>query len=770
MIDFSLLDSLLVDSGAIANGSFGTSVAVSGDSTVMAVGVFNWATQSPHDYRGGVYIFDRSGDSWVQRGGLLVDATAADQGFFGKAVSLNSNGTVLAVGKEHWTGASPANSGGVDVYDWSGSAWVKRGSTIVDAAGVSYGDYGRAVALSANALVLSVGTQAWSGAPQGFGAVLIYDWSGSAWVKRSTTLVDSDAVDNGGFGKSVSLNSDGSIMAVGAWVWAGEALTAPGGVYVYDWSGTTWVKRGSVLKDPSAKSLGNFGEGVSLNGSGTTLAISSRDWTGASLTRQGSVLIYDWSGSAWVSRQARITDPAALADGEFGKGICLDTAGGKLVIGIVDWAGSPLNNQGAVYTYEASLRPGQRNIPLSGLTPGFSQYFDTALQGAVSITGEAPTLLQDFISTALLRTVSITGGLPTVAEMVDLTAGQLTMSLTGITPPDIINVAGRGFHAELNPTVFSIVGRGFSVSPQIVYSVDHPTVISGRGFAAIPKLFGGAVVTGQGFSASLESLSDSTGEFSVLGRGFTSSLDFSFTPTSFIRVSGRGLFSKPSMFGGGVVVGRGFSASLSSEAVSTDGLANIKGRGFLASLDSYAAAPTTITVTGRGFASSLYRFEISGRGFAVTPAIQFASASVNSEAFVLNILTGQVSRYTNYPFMHIAAIGGKYYGVKENGLYLLDGSLDVDEEVNGTIVTKDTDFGIFQSKNVPFIYLNGDDDYLVTPIVDGIEQAGRNSDFSGRKVKLGRGSKGRYWTFKIEGIKHLQGMEYLPDLLQRRVK
>jgi len=120
--------------------------------------------------------------------------------------------------------------------------------------------------------------------------------------------------------------------------------------------------------------------------------------------------------------------------------------------------------------------------------------------------------------------------------------------------------------------------------------------------------------------------------------------------------------------------------------------------------------------------------------------------------------------------MHVATIGGKYYGVKEDGLYLLDGDLDITAPINGTIVTKDTDFGTYQSKNVPYLYVNGDDKYKVTPFVDGAAKLAQNSTFAGRKIHLGRGSKGRYWYFKIENIDNLQGVEYLPDVIQRRVK
>jgi hypothetical protein len=68
------------------------------------------------------------------------------------------------------------------------------------------------------------------------------------------------------------------------------------------------------------------------------------------------------------------------------------------------------------------------------------------------------------------------------------------------------------------------------------------------------------------------------------------------------------------------------------------------------------------------------------------------------------------------------------------------------------------------------MYVNGDDDYTITAYVDKIEQPSFSSGFSGRRVKLARGNKGRYWSFKIEGIYKLQGVEFMPDTMSRRVK
>jgi hypothetical protein len=65
--------------------------------------------------------------------------------------------------------------------------------------------------------------------------VYIYDWSGSAWVQRGSVLTASDAAVYDEFGISVALNDAGTVLAVGATRWEGTA-TDQGGVYIYDYA------------------------------------------------------------------------------------------------------------------------------------------------------------------------------------------------------------------------------------------------------------------------------------------------------------------------------------------------------------------------------------------------------------------------------------------------------------------------------------------------------------------------------------------------------
>ena len=171
-------------------------------------------------------------------------------------------------------------------------------------------------------------------------------------------------------------------------------------------------------------------------------------------------------------------------------------------------------------------------------------------------------------------------------------------------------------------------------------------------------------------------------------------------------------------------------------------------------------------LTGFSGAIGLSLFNVSGA---------FADTLLNhAAAFVLNVHTQESTRYSHYPFSHIITIGGKEYGVRADGLYLLAGPNDVLDAVampvNGRIMSMETDFGSFHSSRCPYLYVNGDSQVKVTPYCDSVEKLPHLSSFGGRKTHLARGNSARYWRFKIENIVRLEGIEPLPEQRQRRVK
>lgn len=319
------------------------------------------------------------------------------------------------------------------------------------------------------------------------------------------------------------------------------------------------------------------------------------------------------------------------------------------------------------------------------------------------------------------------------------------------------------------PIIVTVIGGGFDTRVISFTAESQDAIITGGGFGSVFSSFGGSDIDGGSFLTSFSSSVQANNEALVIGRGFATEFVIAGQGIIDVNAVGGGFSTEFSAYDAARVKGGAFNSSLLS-AVEASDLVSIVGNGFTQSVIIVGVGNESANITGRGFSSSLFYNNVIGGGFDTRPIIAVINDVSRGGSFVMNIHTNEVSRYTNYDFLHIIHVGNKSYGVKSDGLYFLGGDLDIDQAINGTIELKETDFGIYQSKNVPSVYINSDESTDITSFIDGIIGGTYTSQFSGRKTKLSRKSRGRYWKLKIEKIKQLDGVEILPQKLQRRVK
>ena len=142
--------------------------------------------------------------------GADIDGEAAGD-HFGYPVSLSSDGYRLAV-SEPLSDGNGTDSGHVRVYQWSGTAWAQLGGNID---GEAAGDWsGHSISLSSDGYLLAIGAYQNDGNGDDAGHVRVYQWSGENWEQLGTDI-DGEAVGDN-FGYSTSLSSDGNRLTVGA--------------------------------------------------------------------------------------------------------------------------------------------------------------------------------------------------------------------------------------------------------------------------------------------------------------------------------------------------------------------------------------------------------------------------------------------------------------------------------------------------------------------------------------------------------------------------
>jgi co-chaperonin GroES (HSP10) len=251
----------------------GDSVSLSNDGTVVAIGA--GGNDGVNGFNSGhVRIYAWDSTSWVRRGNDIDGEAAWD--YSGRSVSLSNDGTVVAIGAPYNDGVNGSESGHVRIYTWDSTSWVQRGN---DIDGEAYDDYSSdSLSLSNDGTVVAIGAGNNDENGSMSGHVRIYAWDSTSWIQRGADIDGVEVATGDNYfmarTKSVSLSNDGTVVAIGAGGKDGiNGNYSAGHVRVYTWDSTSWVQRGNDLEGEAA---GDYsGESVSLNNDGTVVAIGA---------------------------------------------------------------------------------------------------------------------------------------------------------------------------------------------------------------------------------------------------------------------------------------------------------------------------------------------------------------------------------------------------------------------------------------------------------------------------------------------------------------
>jgi hypothetical protein len=223
---------------------------------------------------GAVWTFTRSGSTWSARGPKLVPAAAGGNAYFGSSVAVSANAGILAVGGP----GDSSGSGAVWAYRFNTkaviiarplSSWLLLGSKLTPAGEAGPANLGRSVALSADGSVLAAGGPGDNAAG---GAAWLFSQSGSGFVQEPGKLVASDESAPSLFGSSTAIAADGNSVLLGGYWDAKAGQTAIAGI------GAAWAFVNppaiSAISPASGPTAG--GTKVTISGSGLKGATAVR--------------------------------------------------------------------------------------------------------------------------------------------------------------------------------------------------------------------------------------------------------------------------------------------------------------------------------------------------------------------------------------------------------------------------------------------------------------------------------------------------------------
>ena len=228
--------------------------SLSDDGYTIAVGAYK-----NNNKRGAVYVYTYDGTTWTQRGLTQTGTEASDE--FGTAVGLNSDGSVLAAAGS----GSPYN---FKVFQYSENAWAPLG----DEKRSNDNYHGRFVSLSSDGMTIASNGE-------GGGYIWEYSQDTDTWISRASFSSI----------KISKISRDGKSVVYGSSSASLNGYTSNGFAKVARSNGDTWSQVGDMIS--LSYDYAQFPTSVSINEDGTILALSS--WSGAQSDNTGFLKIYE---------------------------------------------------------------------------------------------------------------------------------------------------------------------------------------------------------------------------------------------------------------------------------------------------------------------------------------------------------------------------------------------------------------------------------------------------------------------------------------------
>lgn len=203
---YQLQGSSWVQKGSDINGDgsiikFGTSVSLSNDGNIVAIGHTGDPGNMNSPQFGRVKVYQFINNQWTQIGNTIFGLVNRDE--FGNKVSLSALGNMLAI--------STFSSNVVLVYQLNGGVWTQLGNLM---SGENIGDgFGSSISLSDSGTRIAIGARFYTNLSN-MGRAYVYENQSGIWTLINNPIFG--VFNDDLFGISIAITGDGSKVVVGA--------------------------------------------------------------------------------------------------------------------------------------------------------------------------------------------------------------------------------------------------------------------------------------------------------------------------------------------------------------------------------------------------------------------------------------------------------------------------------------------------------------------------------------------------------------------------
>jgi Flp pilus assembly pilin Flp len=311
--------------GVTGTDAFGQSVTISADGSTIAIGGDQYNSSMGH-----VRVYEDVSGTWTQIGNDIEGVATGN--YCGSSIALSADGNIIAVGSRT-NGSNGTFAGHVRVFENIAGTWTQIGNAI--AGDNTWDESGTSVSLSADGSIVAIGAPRHDGNGNESGQVRVFENIAGTWTKIGSDIYG--LLPGHGLGISTSLSSDGRVLAVGA-VSRSTAATSASYAMIYENVSGNWTQIGQVINAvlPSDYS----GRSVSLSSDGTIVAIGESGYSTSNNFQPGSVRIFENVSGTWTQIGSRIIGEAS--SDQSGASISLSADGDIIAIGA---AGNDANGQ-----------------------------------------------------------------------------------------------------------------------------------------------------------------------------------------------------------------------------------------------------------------------------------------------------------------------------------------------------------------------------------------------------------------------------------------
>ncbi len=273
----------------VSGDAFGSALSINEDATRIAVG-------SPGSDTGGlsnngvVYIFSRAGIVWSQEAKLAASDAASTDGF-GSSVSLTRDSARLVVGAPNADISGVVDAGAVYVFTRANTVWTQEAKLTATARATS-DRLGTSVSIcskDADRIVVgAIGSSSPSNADSCF--AIVFKLTNTTWAQE-VKLQATQRLIGDEFGCDVDINSNGTKLVVGARLADINGFADAGAAFVFARSSAGWAEESRLTASDRSVNSG-FGKMVSITSDGSRVLVGSHLADPSNLTNAGSAYVF----------------------------------------------------------------------------------------------------------------------------------------------------------------------------------------------------------------------------------------------------------------------------------------------------------------------------------------------------------------------------------------------------------------------------------------------------------------------------------------------